>query len=175
MLKKILLVLAVAVAAVLLYAATKPDSFTVQRSATIKATPDKLFALINSPQAFNTWNPWAAMDPTMKLTYEGAASGPSAAYSWSSEKMGAGRMEVIESVPSRKVAMKLAFDKPMQTTNRVEFTLAPQADQTLVSWTMSGPMPYLSKLMTTFFNMDKMVGGDFEKGLANLKAKAEAS
>jgi hypothetical protein len=162
MLKKILIALAVALAAVLLYAATKPDSFSVQRSATIKATPDKLFALINSPQA-------------MKLSYEGAASGTGAAYSWRSEKMGAGRMEVIESVPSSKVAMKLAFDKPMQTTNRVEFTLAPQADQTLVTWTMSGPMPYLSKLMTTFFNMDKMVGGDFDKGLANLKAKAEAS
>lgn len=162
-----------AVAGVLIYAATKPDTFSVQRSATIAAPPDKLFGLINEPKAFNTWNPYALRDPQVKLRYEGAASGPGAAYAWESESLGVGRMEVIEAVASTRIAMHLNFEKPMQTKNRLEFTLKPQGAATQVTWAMSGPMPYLSKLITTFFDMDKMVGGDFEAGLANLKAAAE--
>ena len=150
MLKKILLALVVIVVVLAVIGFFLPSHYRVERSVMMNAKPDAIFTHINTLKKWPEWTAWTVQRfPDMKLTYEGAASGPSAAYSWSSEKMGAGRMEVIESVPSRKVAMKLAFDKPMQTTNRVEFTLAPQADQTLVSWTMSGPMPYLSKLMTT--------------------------
>ncbi len=177
MLKTILIraagVVAVAIAGVLIYAATKPDTFSVQRSATIAAPPDKLFGLINEPKAFNTWNPYALKDPQVKLRYEGPASGPGAAYAWESETLGVGRMEVIEAVVPTRVAMRLDFEKPMQAKNRVEFTLQPQGAATQVTWAMSGPMPYLSRLLTTFFNMDKMVGGDFEAGLQNLKATAE--
>jgi hypothetical protein len=173
MIKTILGVIAVAIAAVLIYAATKPDTFGIQRSTTVAAPPDKVFGLINDVKAFNTWNPWLRKDPTSQLSYDGPASGVGAAYSWNSEKLGAGRMEIVESAAPNKVAAKLVFTRPMATNNRVEFAVQPQGAQTQVSWTMTGPMPYMSKLMTTFFSMEKMVGPDFEAGLANLKAVAE--
>lgn len=174
MIKTIAFVVVLLVAAVLLYAATRPDTFALQRSATIAATPDKLFALINDVRAFNTWNPFALKDPAIKLQYEGAASGPGAAYAWQGESSGVGRLEVIESVAPAKVAMRLDFDKPMKASHRVEFTLAQRGPATQVTWAMTGRMPYLSKLITTFVSMDRMVGGEFEAGLANLKAAAEA-
>jgi len=173
MLKKVLGVIVLAVAAVLIYAATKPDTFTLQRSAAIAAPPEKIFPLINDVKAFNTWNPWALKDPASKMNYEGAASGVGASYSWDSEQLGAGRMEITEAAAPNKVQAKLEFKRPFATTNRVEFTLQPQGAQTQVTWAMSGPMPYLSKLMTTFVSMERMVGPDFEAGLANLKALAE--
>ena len=173
MLKKILGVLVLAIVAVLIYAATKPDTFTLQRSASIAAPPDKLFALIADVKAFNTWNPWALKDPASKMTYEGPTNGVGAAYSWDSEALGAGRMEITEASAPGRVQAKLEFKRPFAATNRVEFTLQPQGAQTQVTWAMSGAMPYLSKLMTTFVSMDKMVGSDFEAGLANLKAAAE--
>lgn len=173
MIKKILLVIGLAIAGLLIYAATKPDRFVVQRSITIAAPPEKLFALINATQAFNSWNPYARKDPTMKLRYEGPASGPGAAYTWDSENAGAGRMEVIEAAVPARVAMRLDFERPMTATNRVDFTLEPLGAQTKVTWAMSGPMPYVSKLMTVFFDMDKMIGDDFAAGLANLKRMAE--
>lgn len=173
MIKTILGVIALAIAAVLIYAATKPDSFTLQRSAAIAAPPEKLYPLIADVKAFNTWNPWARKDPASKMAYEGPASGVGAAYSWDSEQLGAGRMQITEATAPSRVAARLEFKRPFETTNRVEFTLQPQGAQTQVTWAMSGPMPYLSKLMTTFVSMDKMVGSDFEAGLANLKTVAE--
>jgi len=173
MLKKILGVIVLAIAAVLIYAATKPDTFTLQRSAAIAAPPDKIFPLIADVKAFNTWNPYALKDPASKMAYEGPASGVGAAYSWDSEALGAGRMEITEASAPSRVQAKLEFKRPFTTTNRVEFTLQPQGTQTQVTWAMSGPMPYLSKLMTTFVSMDRMVGADFEAGLANLKTLAE--
>ncbi|MBX3607017.1 MAG: SRPBCC family protein [Piscinibacter sp.] len=173
MFKKLLIVLLLAVAGVLLYAATRPDHFSLQRSATIGAPPERLFALINDVHAFNTWNPWAQKDPAAKMQYEGPASGPGAAYAWASDTLGVGRSEIVEAVPPRLVVLRLSFEKPMQATNRVEFTLVPDGPATRVTWAMSGPMPYLSKLMTVFFSFEKMVGPDFEAGLANLKALAE--
>jgi len=173
MIKKFLGVLVLAIAAVLIYAATKPDTFTLQRSASIAAPPDKVFPLIADVKAFNTWNPWALKDPASKMAYEGPASGVGAAYSWDSEQLGAGRMEITEAIAPGRVAAKLEFKRPFAVTNRVDFTLQPQGANTQVTWAMSGPMPYLSKLMTTFVSMDKMVGSDFEAGLANLRALAE--
>jgi len=173
MVKKILLVIVLAIAAVLIYAATQPDRFSVQRSASIAAPPEKIYPLIADVKAFNTWNPWVRKEPTSKLTYEGAASGVGSAYTWDGEQLGAGRMLITEAVAPSRVAMKLDFVRPMTTTNRVEFTLLPQGAQTQVTWAMSGPMPYLSKLMTTFMPIDKMIGPDFEAGLANLKTEAE--
>jgi uncharacterized protein YndB with AHSA1/START domain len=173
MIKTILGVIALAIAALLIYAATQPDTFSIQRNATIAAPPQRLFALISDVKAFNTWNPFAKKDPAIKLAYEGAASGVGAAYTWQSDEVGAGRMEIIEAAVPNRVAMRLVFTKPFATTNRVDFRLQPQGEQTQVTWAMTGPMPYLSKLICTFVSMEKMVGPDFEAGLANLKAVAE--
>ena len=173
MIKKIVLVLALAIGALLAYAALQPDTFSLQRSASIAATPEQVYPLIADMKAFNGWNPWLRKDPSTLLTYSGPANGVGSAYAWQSETLGAGRMEVTELAPNSKVAAKLEFLKPMVARNRVEFTLQPQGAQTNVTWTMSGPMPFISKVMCVFVSMDRMVGPDFEAGLANLKAAAE--
>jgi len=175
MIKRILLVLVAAIVAVLAYAAIQPDTFSLSRSTSIAATPERLYPLIADMKAFNGWNPWLRKDPTSRLTYEGPPSGVGSAYAWESAQLGAGRMEVTELTPNSRMAAKLEFLKPMVAHNRVEFTLQPQGAATNVTWTMSGPMPYLSKLICVFVSMDRMVGPDFEAGLANLKAQAEKS
>ena len=173
MIKRIIAVLAVIIIAALAYAATKPDTFSVQRSAVIAAPAEKIFPLITDLRAFNTWNPFARADLAAKLEYQGAASGKGASYTWQGDQSGAGRMEVIDIVANSKVTMKLDFTKPFEAHNSVDFTIKPQAGGSLVTWNMYGPMPYVSKVMTIFFNMDKTVGGEFENGLRNLKAKVE--
>ena len=175
MVRKIALVLVVIVAAVLGLALTKPDSFSVQRSATIAAPPDKVFALVSDFRAFNRWNPWVRREPTVKLGYSGPASGMGASYTWQGDQTGAGGMTITESAPPSKVAMQLDFTKPFESHNRVEFSFVPEAGGTRVTWSMSGPMPFISKLMSVFTDMDKMIGPDFEQGLANLRAEAEKS
>ena len=172
MIKRIIAVLAVLIGAPLVYAATKPDTFSVQRSAVIAAPAEKIFPLITDLRAFNTWNPFARADPAAKLEYQGAASGKGASYTWQGDQSGAGRMEVIDIVANSKVTMKLDFTKPFEAHNSVDFTIKPQADGSLVTWNMYGPMPYVSKVMTIFFNMDKTVGGEFENGLRNLDRKS---
>ncbi|MGH8809093.1 MAG: SRPBCC family protein [Noviherbaspirillum sp.] len=174
MIKKIAIVIALVIGAVLLFATTKPDTFRVQRSAMIKTAPDKIFPHINDLRGFRAWSPWERLDPNMKRTYSGAASGKGAAYAWEgNDEVGKGRMEITESSPPGKVALKLDFEKPFEAHNIVEFTMVPKGDATEVTWAMHGPNPYLAKLMQTFFDMDGMVGKDFESGLANLKAVAE--
>ena len=173
MLKTILLIAVAAVAALLLYAATRPDTFRLERSATIAAPPEKVFALINDLRQFNAWNPFAKADPKAEITYEAITAGVGGAYRWQGEKSGAGRMEIAESSPPRVLKMKLDFSKPFEAHNQVQFTIEPQGDGSQVTWAMFGPMAYLNKLMTIFFSMEKMVGGEFEKGLANLKTMAE--
>jgi len=170
----VVIVIAVAVIAVLVYAATKPDTFRIQRAASIKAPPEKIFAVLNDFLRWETWSPWEKKDPAMKRTFSAVTSGEGAVYAWEGNRdVGQGRMEIAESVAPSKVAIKLDFVKPFETHNIVEFTLEPKADSTNVTWTMQGPMPYISKLITVFVNMDSMVGKDFEAGLANLKAVAE--
>jgi len=162
------------VAALLVYAATKPDTFRVQRSASIKAPPAKIFAILNDFQRWDAWSPWEKKDPAMKRTFSVVTSGKGAQYAWQGNSdVGQGRMEIAESTPPSKVAIKLDFVKPFETHNLVEFTLEPQGDATNVTWAMQGPSPYIAKVMQVFFSMDKMVGKDFEAGLANLKALAE--
>jgi len=173
-LKIVLIALVVLVAAVLVYAATKPGTFAVERSQLVAAPAEKVFTLVADMKAFNTWNPWLRRDPGSPLRYEGPTSGPGAAYSWDSKKLGAGRMEVLEANAPSRVAMRLDFLRPFKSTNRVEFSFEPQPGaQTRVTWRMTGPMPYVSKLMSVFFAMDKMIGPDFEAGLVNLKVEAE--
>jgi uncharacterized protein YndB with AHSA1/START domain len=175
MLKKILVVVALAIAAVLAYAATRPDSFRIERSASIKAPPEKVFAAINDFRRWTAWSPWEKLDPQLKRSYSGAGSGKGAAYAWEGDgKVGAGRMEVMESAAPSKIVIKLDFIKPFEGHNTAEFTLLPDSGGTRISWAMFGPSPYLSKVMGMFFSMDSMIGGYFEQGLANLKAISES-
>ena len=174
MLQTIALIVVVLIAGVLIFATTKPATFSVQRSATIKAPPEKIFAMLNDFHRWTEWSPWEKLDPLMRRTLGGAASGKGATYAWEGNgKAGAGRMEITESVPASKVGIQLDFIKPFEGHNIAEFTLTPQGDATQVNWRMHGPAPFISKLMQVFVSMDKMIGKDFEEGLANLKAVAE--
>ena len=174
MLKIIVIVLVVLVAGILIYAATKPDTFTVQRSASIKAPPEKIFPLINDYRNWASWSPYETKDPAMKRTFGATTVGKGATYAWDGNKeVGQGSMEIQESVPPSRIAIKLDFLKPFEAHNMVDFTLEPQGEATRVSWSMRGPAPFISKVMHVFINMDNMVGRDFEAGLANLKAVAE--
>ena len=174
MLKAILVIAAILIAAILAYAATKPDTFSVQRSARVNAPPAKIYAIVNDFHRWIDWSPWEKLDPAMTRTLSGAASGPGAVYEWRGNgKVGAGRMEITESVPASKVGIKLDFIKPFEGHNIAEFTLVPQRDATQVTWTMHGPTPFVSKLMQVFVSLDTMIGKDFESGLANLKTLAE--
>lgn len=168
------IVIAVIIAGVLIAAATKPDTFQVRRSATIKAPPEKVFALINDFKAWTAWSPWENKDPDMKRTYGAASSGKGAFYSWEGDKnVGQGSMEITEVLPPSKIGLKLDFLKPFEAHNTVELTLDAQGDSTNIVWVMQGPVPFFAKIIHVFINMDKMVGKDFETGLANLKAAAE--
>jgi uncharacterized protein YndB with AHSA1/START domain len=170
----IVVVLVVAVAGLLAVAATKPDTFRVQRSATIQAPPERIFPLINDFHSWGAWSPWEKLDPALRRTHSGAANGRGAVYEWEgNKKVGKGRMEITESSPPGKIAIKLDFLKPFEAHNTAEFTLEPQGNSTNVTWSMVGQLPYLFKVMTVFFSMDKMIGKDFETGLANMKSITE--
>ncbi|WP_035051665.1 SRPBCC family protein [Andreprevotia chitinilytica] len=174
MLKKVVIIVVVLIAALLVFAATRPDNFRVQRTASIKAPPEKVFALINDFHRWEAWSPWEKLDPSMKRTFSGAENGKGTAYAWESEgKAGAGRMEITESSAPSKIVIKLDFSKPLEGHNTAEFTLDAKGDTTNVTWAMYGPSPYIAKIMGIFFNMDSMIGKDFETGLGNLKAAAE--
>lgn len=174
MLKTILIVVVVLVAAILIYAATKPDQFRIQRTASISAPAEKIYLLINDFHTWSVWSPWEKLDLAMKKTHSGAPQGKGAVLEWDGNKdVGTGRMEVLESIPSSKILIKLDFLKPFEAHNQAEFTLAPDTGSTQVTWAMYGPQPYIVKVMSLFCSMDKMVGGQFEKGLADLKALAE--
>ena len=164
----------VVVAGILIYAATKPDSFSVQRSATIKAPPDKIFALIADLRGWSAWSPYEKKDPDMKRTFSGSASGKGAVYEWTGNKdVGQGRMEIVDAAAPSKITIKLDFLKPFEAHNTAEFTMVPAGDNTTVTWAMYGPSPYVAKIMGTLFDLDKMIGNDFEAGLASLKSVAE--
>jgi uncharacterized protein YndB with AHSA1/START domain len=168
------IVLAVVIVALLIYARSKPDAFRVQRTKEINAPADRIFPLITSLKSMNTWNPFVEPDPAIKIAYLGPESGKGAAHTWSgNSKVGEGRIEITEAVPPARVAMRLVMVKPMKADNVVEFTLAPNGAGTSVTWAMSGKQPLLGKLMSMFIDCDRMVGSQFEKGLASLKAIAE--
>ena len=174
MLKKIALVVVLAIAALLIYAATRPDTFRVERTARIEAPAEKIFPLIDDFHRWGTWSPYEKLDPAMKRSFGGSASGKGATYAWEgNDKAGAGRMEIVESTPSSKVAIKLDFIKPFEGHNTAEFTMLPQGRTTYLSWVMRGPSSFISKLMQVFMNLDHMIGKDFEAGLANLKSLTE--
>jgi hypothetical protein len=171
-------VLAIAIAIVLILAATKPNTFRVQRATTVKAPPEKIFPLINDFRQWGTWSPYENKDPAVKRSYSGAASGKGAVYAWDGNKnVGSGRMEILDTSAPSKIVIKLDFFTPFEGHNTAEFTMLPQGDATNVTtnvtWLMHGPSPFMGKIMHVFINMDRMVGKDFEIGLANLKKLTE--
>ena len=174
MIKTISILILLAIAAVLIFSATRPDSFRVERSIKIKAAPEKIFPFINDFHQWPAWSPWEKIDPATKRTLSGATSGVGAIYEWNGNKeVGQGRMEIIESTPSSKALLNIDFIKPFEGHNKVEFTLAADGDSTKVTQAMFGPQPFIAKVMCLFFDMDKMVGGKYEEGLATLKSAAE--
>src|SRR5580704_5704653 len=168
------IVLAVAVAIVLALAATKPASFSVRRAALVKAAPEKIFSLINDFHQWGSWSPYEHKDPAMKRSYSGAAAGRGAVYAWDgNNNVGSGRMEILDASAPAKIVIKLDFFRPFEGHNTAEFTMLPQGDATNVTWVMHGPASFMSKLMQVFMNLDRMIGKDFEVGLANLKRLTE--
>ena len=168
------LILAVAIAIILVLAATKPDTFRVTRAAAIKAPPEKIFPLIDDFRQWGKWSPWEGRDPALKRAFSGAERGKGAVYAWDGNKnVGAGRMEILDAILPSKIVIKLDFIKPFEGHNTAEFTVLSRGGATEVNWAMSGPAPFMHKVMQVFMNMDRMIGRDFEAGLANLKTMTE--
>jgi uncharacterized protein YndB with AHSA1/START domain len=175
MLKKILIGIAVLIAGFLAVVAIQPAEFRVARSATIGAPPEKVFAQVNDFRQWGAWSPWEKIDPQMKRTYEGAPSGTGAVYAWAgNNEVGEGKMTLTESRPAELVRIRLDFLKPFAATNTAEFTFKPEGAGTSVTWSMEGKKNFVSKAVCMFMDMDKMLGGQFEKGLAQMKSVAEA-
>lgn len=176
MLKKLgiaLGVLGILVAGFVGYAATKPDSFRVERTAAISAPPAQIASYITDFRKWKAWSPWEKLDPAMKTVYSGAETGKGAIYEWSgNDQVGKGRMEILETGDTR-IVIKLDFLVPFEANNVITFNLAPRVGSTDVAWVMEGPQPFMAKVMSVFMNMDAMIGKDFEAGLASLKAEAE--
>ncbi|MDO9269149.1 MAG: SRPBCC family protein [Methylobacter sp.] len=175
MIETIVIIIAVLLAALLIYAATKPDIFRIWRVKSIKASPDRIFALINDFHNWDAWSPYEKIDPAMKRNISGTPRGKGSVYEWesNSSKAGIGRMEIIESSPPSKIAIQLDLSKPFESCSIVEFKLETKGDQTDVTWDMHGTNPYIGKIMEIFCDRDSMVGNDFEEGLVNLKTIAE--
>jgi uncharacterized protein YndB with AHSA1/START domain len=176
MLKKIFIVLLVLVAVFVAVVAMQSPDFRITRSTTIAAPPSTVFAQVNDFHNWKAWSPWAKIDPAMKETYEGPPSGVGAIYSWQgNQEVGEGRMTILESRPNELVKIKLEFLKPFAATNTAEFTFKAAGDQTTVDWSMYGTKNFMMKAVHLFMSMEKMIGPDFEKGLAAMKATAEGT
>jgi len=164
----------VVVAAILIVAATRPSAFRIERSATIAAPPERIFPMLDDFHRWLEWSPWEKLDPALRRTYGGPASGSGAVYEWEgNKKAGKGRMEITESSPPSKLGINLDFLKPFEAHHKTAFTLTPAGGGTRVSWVMTGDNPFMMRVMTLFMSMDKVVGKDFEAGLANMKVAVE--
>jgi hypothetical protein len=166
-------ILLVAAIGIVAFAAMQPGAFRYERSAVIAAPPEKIIAIVTDFKRNGEWSPWEKLDPAMKRTYSGAPAGVGAVYEWDgNDDAGAGRQEIVSVDPDR-VHMKIAFLRPMQANNAIDFDFAPEGDATKVTWSLHGENPLIARIFTMFMDVDAMVGKDFEKGLANLKAAAE--
>lgn len=171
-----LVLVAAAFLLLLSLAAMKPDHFRVARSTAIAAPPATVFALIDDFHHWAAWSPWEKLDPALERSHSGAVAGTGAVYAWKGNRQaGQGRMEITESVPPSRLVIRIDFIKPMQASNLVTFTLDGAVEATQVTWEMRGPANFVSRIFQVFFSMDRMVGKDFERGLAKLKAVAEAA
>ncbi len=175
MIKKILAVLAVPVVVLLIVVALQPADFRIARSTAMSAPPAAVFAQVNDLHKFQDWSPWAKLDPAAKTAFQGPPAGTGASFGWAGNmQVGEGTMTITESRPGELVRFQLDFKKPMAGTNTAEFTFKPEGDKTVVTWSMSGHNNFMAKAVGLVINCDKMVGGQFEKGLADLKTIVEA-
>ena len=176
MLLKILIAVAVIVVVFVVIVALQPKEYRVARSTTISAPPPAVFAQVNDFHKWEAWNPWGKIDPAMKQAYEGAPAGVGAIYTWAgNNEVGEGRMTITESRPSDLIRINLEFFKPFAGNSTAAFTFKPEGNQTVVTWTMTGENNFMAKAIHLFMNMDKMIGGQFEKGLAEMKSIVEAA
>jgi len=174
MLPTILIILAALIVIFIVVVALQPSDFRIERSATMAAPPEKVFGEVNDYHFWQAWSPWAKLDPNMEQTYEGPPAGTGAIYSWTGNKqVGEGRMTIMESRPGKRILINLEFLRPFRATNTAEFTFKPSGSDTEVTWAMIGKKNFVFKAFGLFMSMDKMVGKDFEKGLAQLKAIVE--
>jgi hypothetical protein len=174
MLWYILIGIAVVIAALVAFVATRPTDFCIQRSATMAAPPSAPFVQVNDFHNWDGWSPWAKLDPTMKQTYEGPPAGTGSIYYWNgNNKVGEGRMTILESRPSELVRINLEFMRPFAATHTAEFTFKPEGDKSLVTWMMLGKNNFMAKAFHLVMNMDKMLGGEFNKGLSAMKGIVE--
>lgn len=170
----VLVLIALVLLLLFIIAARRPDEFAVRRSIDIKAPPETIFALINDFRQWSKWSPWENLDPNLKRRFSGAEAGSGAVYEWEgNKKVGAGRMEITDAVPFARIDIKLTFIKPFRADNRTLLTITPVDGASHVLWEMTGSNNFMFKLMGLVMNMDKIVGNDFEKGLAAMKAEAE--
>jgi len=175
MLNLILIGLPAVVIVFLIVVALRPSDFRISRSASVAAPPAVVFEQVNDLHKWNTWSPWARMDPNAKNTFDGPPAGVGASFTWAgNSKVGEGRMTIMETQPVERVRIKLEFFKPFVATNAVEFTFVPEGERTTVTWTMSGTNSFVGKAITLVMNCEKMVGGQFEQGFANLKSVVES-
>jgi hypothetical protein len=175
MIVKTLLGFLAVIAAVVVVASFQPEDFAVERATVVNAPAEAVFAKVNDFRQWDGWSPWAKLDPAMKTTFEGPAAGTGAKYSWAGNgKVGEGAMTIVDSQPNALVRIQLDFLKPFQATNMTDFSFRAEGAGTAVNWRMTGKKNLVSKVMGLFMSMDKMVGGDFEKGLAALKALSES-
>jgi hypothetical protein len=176
MLVPILVTVGAVIVLFLLFVALLPSGFSVSRSATISAPAPTVFAQVNDFHNWDAWSPWAKIDPKMKQTYEGPAAGTGAIYSWDgNSEVGSGRMTLTESRPNERIQIRLEFFRPFKATNAAEFTFKQDGSQTAVTWSMTGNKNFVIKAFSLFMSMDKMLGGQFEKGLATMKSLVEAA
>ena len=176
MLKRVLLALGALIVVFVLVVATRPSEYRVVRTVTVAAPPSAVFAQVNDFHKWDAWNPWAKLDPAMKQAYEGAPAGVGAVYAWAgNHEVGEGRMTITESRPSELIRLRLDFLKPFAGTSVAAFTFKPEGDRTVVTWSMDGQNNFVAKAIGLFMDMDKMIGGQFEVGLARMKAVAESA
>lgn len=176
MLKKVLLILVALIGAFAVYVALQPDELHVERSATISAPADVVFTQVNDLHKWDAWSPWAKLDPGAKVGFEGPSAGKDAAFTWSgNDKVGEGKMTVVDSRPNELVDISVAMTKPFENKSDSKFQFKPEGNQTLVTWSMGGRQGFLEKAMCIVFQGKKMLGGEMEKGLAQLKTVAESS
>lgn len=170
----VLLAIPAAVALFLIFVAMKPNTFRIERSIRVDAPADRVHAMINDFRRWPDWSPWEDKDPGMTRTLSGAETGPGAIYAWDGNRnIGAGRMEILESVAPERVSIQLDFLRPFTARNTAEFTMKPDGAGTRVTWAMFGPQPFIGRLIDTIMNCDRMIGREFETGLARLKARVE--
>lgn len=176
LLTKLLLALAVIAAGLVLVIAMQPADFHLERKTIVAAPPAKAFAQVNDFRNWKNWSPWAKLDPAMKETYSEPSAGVGAHYSWiGNNEVGEGKMTIEESRPDELVKLKLEFIRPMAATHGAQFTFLPEGDQTTVTWSMDGENTFVSKAIHLMLDMDKLVGAQFEQGLADMKKAAEAA